>query len=278
MPDMDRADIVRTADGYAGPVSWIEGGRTHAGGAPPIVFLHGIGSDSILWQAQIDAMQPHRRAIAWNAPGYGQSAPLPMAATISADTYADSLIGLLDRLDVECCDMVGHSLGALMAARAALRHPHRIRRLVLSAPARGYRLAPDAPLLPKLQERIKQLEERGPEGMGRLRAPRTLSPDAMPAQVDGAARSMGRVSVAGYRSAVQLLATGNLQHDLAQLSPRIVPLISGQRDAIVPLPLVEELARQFPFCPLQVIEKAGHSSYYEYPRAFHAALQACLAG
>src|SRR5258708_28508037 len=43
----------------------------------PLVFLHGIGGAARAWRGQLDAFKDRYRAIAWDMPGYGRSAPLP---------------------------------------------------------------------------------------------------------------------------------------------------------------------------------------------------------
>ena len=55
---------------------------------PPLVFLHGIGGAARAWRGQLESFGDRYRAIAWDMPGYGGSAPLP---TVSIATLADAL-------------------------------------------------------------------------------------------------------------------------------------------------------------------------------------------
>ena len=48
--------------------------------SPPLVFLHGIGGAARAWRGQIEAFGDRYRAMAWDMPGYGGSAPLPASA------------------------------------------------------------------------------------------------------------------------------------------------------------------------------------------------------
>ena len=50
-----------------------------AGDGPPLVCLHGIGSGSASWAAQLEALAARFDVIAWDTPGYGGSAPLGAA-------------------------------------------------------------------------------------------------------------------------------------------------------------------------------------------------------
>ncbi|HHW1798941.1 TPA: alpha/beta fold hydrolase, partial [Pseudomonas aeruginosa] len=101
------------------------------GQGPVVVLLHGIGSGSASWLHCAQRLAAGNRVIAWDAPGYGLSTPLPPARPKACD-YAACLELLLDALGVESCLLVGHSLGALMAtAYAAGIGAARVRRLVL---------------------------------------------------------------------------------------------------------------------------------------------------
>ena len=55
---------------------------------PPLVFLHGIGGAARVWRGQLDAFGDRYRAIAWDMPGYGGSAPLQ---SVSIAALADAL-------------------------------------------------------------------------------------------------------------------------------------------------------------------------------------------
>ena len=252
-------------------ISWAQSMPTDGVTSRPLVLLHGIGSDARSWQAQLTSLGAGRQVIAWNAPGYAESAPFPMERPV-VDDYADTLTGLLDSNGIGQCDLVGHSLGALTAARMALRHPSRVAHLILSAPAGGLGLLPDAPFPPALQGRIDDITRLGPAGMAARRARRTLSPQATAQQVAGAVAAMGRVSVAGYTQAVHLLATGNLIRDLQKLG-RPIHIMTGSADVIVPMTAIHEITAAVPGCTLRVMEQAGHASYYEYPETFNEVLE-----
>ena len=123
------------------------------------VLLHGIGSASGSWAYQLSAAasQP-LRVLAWDAPGYGNSSRV-QADWPRADDYAERLWAWLDALGVNTpVTLVGHSLGALMAARAAVQAPQRVQRLVLLSPAAGYGNAEPAVREQKLRDRLATLE------------------------------------------------------------------------------------------------------------------------
>ncbi|WP_075594904.1 alpha/beta fold hydrolase [Novacetimonas hansenii] len=252
-------------------ISWAHAMPAQEAMLRPLVLLHGIGSDARSWQAQLTSFGTRRQVIAWNAPGYAESAPFSMERPV-VDDYADILSSLLDNNGIKQCDLVGHSLGALTAARMALRTPSRVANLILSAPASGLGLPPNSPFPPALQGRIDDITRLGPAGMAAQRARRTLSPQATAQQIAGAVAAMGRVSVSGYTQAVHLLATGNLIQDLRGLQ-RPVYIMTGREDVIVPMRAIQEITTAVPGCILRIMEQAGHASYYEYPETFNKVLE-----
>ena len=80
---------------------------------------------------------PGYRVLARDMPGYGES-PMLAAAPANAGDYADALARMLDRAGVEQTILVGHSLGALVAAAFAAKYPQRVLLPVLADVAQGY--------------------------------------------------------------------------------------------------------------------------------------------
>lgn len=196
------------------------------------VLLHGIGSASGSWVQQLEAAQGKAvRVLAWDAPGYSASSPVA-AESPKADDYAARLWAWLDAMHVRApVTLVGHSLGCLMAARAALLAPARVQRLVLLSPAAGYGHAEAAVRDKKLSDRLATLERLGPQGMAQARGAAMLSPGAPAELVEAVRDSMSKVIPAGYTQATRLLAHGTLAADLKQYKGPVV-VGSGSADGI----------------------------------------------
>jgi len=215
-------------------------------GAVTHVLLHGIGSASASWVAQLsraaDAAAPASHVLAWDAPGYGDSDALPMQAPAATD-YARRMWGWLDALGAQApFTLVGHSLGALMAAAAAVSQPRRVRRLVLLAPAQGYATADAAVRERKRTERLDNLERLGPAGMARARAGAMLSPRADSAQVAFVEQVMAAIRPHGYTQATHMLSGGSLAADLARVQCPVT-IASGSADGVTPPEGCRGLAR-----------------------------------
>jgi pimeloyl-ACP methyl ester carboxylesterase len=237
------------------------------------VLLHGIGSASGSWLMQLEAAQNHPKAgmLAWDAPGYSTSSPV-LPAHPQAGNYADKLWAWLDSLHItHPVTLVGHSLGALMATRAAAQRPAQVARLVLLAPAQGYARASTAERDKKLNDRLQLLAELGPVGLGQQRGAGMVSPNAAPELVVYAQRMMSQINPPGYTQAAHLLALGDLLTDLAQVKCPIT-VASGQLDNATPMAGCQAVAKaaSTPWLDLGLV---GHACALEAAHQVNAILK-----
>jgi len=101
------------------------------GTGDPVVFLHGIPTNSYLFRDQFEAVATERRAIAADMIGYGNSA-MEDGFDRSIRAQEIAIRGLVDELGLDAVDFVGHDLGGGVGLRYAARTPAAIDRLVLS--------------------------------------------------------------------------------------------------------------------------------------------------
>jgi pimeloyl-ACP methyl ester carboxylesterase len=247
------------------------------GAGPAIVCLHGIGSGSASWLDTALLLEGEARLIAWDAPGYGASTALAAAAPTARD-YAQRLHALLDALDIRSCVLVGHSLGALMAASAARPGSpaaSRISKLLLISPAAGYGAAGRSEAQARVRaERLGTLAELGVAGMAAKRSGRLLSDHASETARQWVRWNMARLHEAGYRQAVELLCGADLLADLPPAMP--VRVACGALDVVTTPEACAEVAKQCGV-PLELLPDAGHASYVEQPAAAAALLRETLA-
>jgi pimeloyl-ACP methyl ester carboxylesterase len=119
-----------TVDGHDLDVAYTDTGegaeRDH-----PVVFLHGIPTNSFLFRDHVPAIAEERRVVAPDMVGYGSSA-MHDGFDRSIRAQEAMLDGLLDELGVDTVDFVGHDLGGGVGLRFAAHNPDRVERLVLS--------------------------------------------------------------------------------------------------------------------------------------------------
>ncbi|MGI9282455.1 MAG: alpha/beta fold hydrolase [Endozoicomonas sp.] len=96
-----------------------------------LVLVTGLNGNASFWFAQCKALISTHQVIVYDQRGTGQS-PLRLAET-SIKQMTDDLLGLMDFLNIEVADIIGHSLGGAIAQNLALSSPSRVDRLVLSS-------------------------------------------------------------------------------------------------------------------------------------------------
>jgi pimeloyl-ACP methyl ester carboxylesterase len=214
-------------------------------GNPAFVLLHGIGSNAASWLSFVHALDARFPCFAWDLPGYGESSPLAEAWP-SAEDYAVALERFLDRLGLANIVVVGHSLGALIAARFAATRAARTQALVLVSPAAGYGAARGAPLPAAVARRLTDFERLGAAEYARQRAPRLLADPAGRADVRLAVeQAMAALKLPGYAQAVRLLGCADIFQDLRSLTvPTFV--LCGASDQITPPEHTRRIAEAVP--------------------------------
>jgi len=239
--------------------------------ALPLVLLHGIGSGAASWVQQLEALGASRRVLAWDAPGYGESTAVPAASPAATD-YANVLYEWLEKLGIERCVLVGHSLGAIIAGSFAAMHPQRVAGLLLLSPAGGYGAASAEVRETKRDQRLAMLNELGPQGLAEKRSANMLSAHASDEARAWVRWNMSRVIPHGYARATHLLANADLASDLARLKGRYngrLHIAVGADDTITTPAACERLALAAD-TQLQVVPRAGHAGYIEASAAYTA--------
>jgi pimeloyl-ACP methyl ester carboxylesterase len=237
----------------------------------PLVLLHGIGSNAQSFAALMAALAPSRPLLAWDAPGYGASTPLG-GDWPAADEYAATLAGLLDRLGMGTIDLLGHSLGALVAGRFARGHSARVARLILASPALGYATKPGEPLAPPAATRLDALISEGAERFAATRGPRLVHATQDVKLVAGVVKGMSQVKLPGYAHASRMLSCADLVDDASHLTMPVLVLV-GREDQVTPPAncrrLYDAVVAASPALGhrFETIPQAGHAVPQERPEA-----------
>jgi len=252
----------RTADLPSGPLTYRE---TGAGDA--IVFLHGLAGNSLSWVGQFERFSLDHRCIAWDAPGYGGS----VLAEPDADRFAETLTHLFEHCAVDRATVVGHSMGGIVSARFAGRHPEYVERLVLSCTHWGGCRPKGSGLSDDYRERLQAFDRGGPREYGLARARAMLAPDAPADVFDLVAEIASRTSRDGVEAAARMISEADNRDLLATLACP-VSVFAGEVDPVVARERTDDLVAAIPGADLVTITGAGHAPYLEKPGEYNAAL------
>jgi pimeloyl-ACP methyl ester carboxylesterase len=232
--------------------------------SPPLVFFHGAGTWHG-WGFAESWTATHRVLIPYH-PGYGLSDDLEGLGEVH--DLVLHYVDLFDQLGLTSdVDLVGLSLGGLVAARFAIEQKHRLRRLVLVCPgglrATGvpvddlFRIPPDE-ILGRLAHRMETLQPHLP---------------ADPHDVDFA--------VDRYRE-TRTTALMMWDHPFDRVVPRWLRrvdlptlIVWGEEDRLLPVELAPEWAALLPDATVKTFPEAGHLVLDESPDATAAVAQFC---
>lgn len=106
--------------------------RWREAGTPPLVMLHGFGTDHRSWKPLVDVLPGDVSVLALDLPGHGRSRH---CATSSVGDMAEQLLQRLDQAGVDGFHLLAHSLGGAVGIEIARRSGSRLRSLCLLAPA-----------------------------------------------------------------------------------------------------------------------------------------------
>lgn len=218
--------------------------RKGSGGLPPLVMLHGIGSNAESFTGLIDQLPAELDLICWDAPGYGGSDHLSSKLPTASD-YAKRLETLVSALGLSRFTLLGHSLGALFAVAYANSHPGMVDALILLAPAEGYGMKKGAALPAKTQKRLDDLKQLGPNRFAQDRAPNlVLDPKSDGATLSRVQSAMSAINFEGYAQAVYALSAGTLAQSASEVALPSLVLV-GAGDTVTPFEQGEGAHRGF---------------------------------
>ena len=240
---------------------------------PPLIFLHGIGGAARAWRGQIRFFGGKFRAVAWDMPGYGGSAPL---ASASIATLANALQDFLRQIDASTPVLVGHSIGGMIVQQWLTMNPGTARAVVLAQTSPAFGKADGDWQKSFIEARLGPLD-RG-ETMASL-APTLVrdlvgdDPDTIGLEL--ARECMASVPEASYRASMLALLGFDQRRALGDIKvPTLV--LSGSKDKNAPAPMMAKMASHIPSAQYVELDGVGHLLNLERPAAFNAALDQFL--
>ncbi len=261
------------------------------GDGPPVIFVHGGGSQAGEWAPLLPHLSGSRRHLVVDRPGHGLSYKLNYTGIPIRQAAVEYVTDLLDGLGIERATLVGNSMGGYFALCFAHAFPGRVERLVLlGAPAGVDRWLPPP------------LRLMGLRGVNRLlfRAMRESTPQQLRAKLFGRLLVAHPEKVAddflslvkesnglpgaetSWRTLLEEVTTlcgfrrrCYIREEVARLATPTT-FIWGERDAFAPPASGEDLARRMPHATLVKIPDAGHLPWIDAPDACTTAVENAL--
>ena len=229
----------------------------------PVVFLHGLPTSSYLWRKIVPGLAYGNTAYILDLMGFGYSEKPQNHISYSPDTYVSQLAKFIETLHLENVALIGHDVGGVIAALYTIRHPDRVRKLIVM----------DAPLYPISLPLVLRLMRT--RLLGEIFVSEWLLKRFLQGGVMNKA-AMGEKVLENYlqpyrddpgarATLLRFLREFNLRMALEE---EIIPALSklqtrtyivwGDGDPYVPLDFAKRLERDLPNRFLQVITNTGH--------------------
>jgi pimeloyl-ACP methyl ester carboxylesterase len=242
-------------------------GYRAVGNGPPLVLIMGYGWTMEDWDPRlVHALARNHRVVMFDNAGVGDTAALSPPLTI--DAMADQASALIGALGLGRPDVLGWSMGGMIAQALAVLHPAQVRRLVLCAtyPGTGAAVVPAAP--------VRQASSDFPANQGNALAAFQAAIAEYPAASPASEAAKGAQTLAVDDWWAGLDTAGR---DIARISvPTLVA--DGTDDQLVPVANDRILARLIPGTRLVLYPDAGHAFLFQEPTRFASLVESFLTG
>jgi pimeloyl-ACP methyl ester carboxylesterase len=233
------------------------------GSGPPLLLLHGGSVTGHQWNPFLDALGEHYSVIVPDLPGHGRSPSFPPEGW-TFEAMARVMLGLVEALEIERVQGIGHSVGAALLLHMAVQRPDVMEAIVPVGGAHCNRPS-GADMTwekwpPDLQERLLAMH---PGGVSQI-----------------------RTMFARLRESALADPLGDtIAQECLQRTPTRTLFVLGDRDMFCPIEFVVDAYRTLPNAALWVIPGGGHTAIWDseetqamFPGMVHRFFQGELAG
>lgn len=247
----------------------------------PVVFLHHLAATLDDWDPRIiDAVARRHRVIAFDQPGVGAS-----TGTVpdTVEAMADDARDFIHALGLERVDVVGFSLGGMVAQALALASPELIRRLVLAgtgpAGGRGIDSVPGVTYRAILRGALTRTDSKEYLFFNRDAPGKSAAREFITRLKERPTDRDTPITVRAFRTQLTAItAWGRAEaSDLSRLTqPTLV--VNGDNDTMVPSTLSEDLHRRLPDSRLVIYPNSGHGAIFQHHDQFTGEVLTHLGG
>ncbi|HEY9273389.1 alpha/beta fold hydrolase [Achromobacter sp.] len=241
------------------------------GRGEPLVLLHGVGLDHTLWDDLAPLLERDFEVLRYDMLGHGHA--LAIDASVTVQDFIAQLDTELDRAGWQSANLLGYSMGGLIAGAYAAARPQRVTRLALLSTV--FRRSPDETRA--VLARLDAAATQDPEAAAQVSLQRWFTPAfqaARPERVASIGQRLLHNDRASFLAAYRVFAQGD--PILAQAAPAIACpalVLTGEQDVGSTPRMTLELAEALPHARAQVVPGQRHMLPVEEPAVVAAALR-----
>jgi pimeloyl-ACP methyl ester carboxylesterase len=245
---------------------------------PPVVLIHGYTDNARDWVPLLPYLSKRFRLILVDIRGHGKSSKPECCYTRLDFAYDIKL--LLDALSIRRADVIGHSLGSIIAQTFAEYWPERTDHLVLVSSTGGRPPGSTAPPQFDFAAEIRKLKDpidpNSPFMIAWWDSPTPVNPDFIRRQRQDSAAIPLKIWLAVLDQALPGATTyTDLQSTLPRLKAPTL-LIWGSKDPLMEEPVRKTLRDALPGAQVKIFEGLGHNPFWEDPAAVARVINAFL--
>ena len=237
-------------------------------GAPIVILSHSLAFSLLMWNPQMEALNPHFQVLRYDIRGNGGSDAPSGAYTL--ELLGNDVIKLLDALNINKVHFVGLSIGGMIGQSLALNHAYRLRSLAL---------CDTAPIIPQeaqpiWQERINKVLSKGMEALLDETMERWFTPTLLrkgSPMLDIIRKQILDTPVKGYIGCAEAIRKLNYLDRLSEIKMPTVIMV-GEDDPGTPVSASEAMHKRISNSKLVILPSSRHLSNVEQTEAFNSAL------
>lgn len=234
----------------------------------PTLFIHGNLASTRWWGPTLEN---------WRAMGALGPAPLMMAdwrgcgqnpawapdEPFTINDLAQDFLNALNQREIKEIDLVGHSLGGLIALQLMSLAPGRVRKAVLLDPVGARGVTFDESMYEAFNQMARSRDLTKMVILSTVHSAETLDPAYAEALADDAFKAVRGIG----HSVLEILKTVNLESAAQQVATPTL-ILHGEHDQIISQQTSEQLARLMPHAQFERLADAGHCWNIENPKRF----------
>jgi 3-oxoadipate enol-lactonase len=236
--------------------------------AQAVMLSHSLGSSLVMWQSQMEIVEPHFMVLGYDTRGHGKTEAPKSPYTL--ELLGEDVIGLLGALGIDKVHFVGLSMGGMIGQCLALNHPNRLHSLILCDTSSIVTEEGQ----PAILERIATARDKGMAALVEPTMERWFTPSFIsknPSSLGIIRKEFLATPVEGYIGCNEAIRRLNYLDRLSGIKlPTLI--IVGEEDPGTPVAAAQVIHERIENSKLVIIPSARHLSNVEQPKVFNEAL------